>query len=211
LLDELFADDALPSQPDEAEARKKKKKKKRKRKAEEEEEEAAEGEQVAGQGQSKVIVVDGTGASQYDFTVATAASRKRFMSYKIGKAKDWTVEEEQDEEEDGPSNKELFMDFRAEVEALGAEALTGADRKEYQMKKLKLLGATMPKSQKVPISILRGMKAHLEKKNARWAQRAFCGLLTHSMLLCTLRSAGWTKRPRVCRCSTVLGPRRQAR
>ena len=36
-----------------------------------------------------------------------------------------------------------------------------------EMKKLKALGATMPKSQKVPISILRGMKAHLDKKNAR--------------------------------------------
>ena len=170
MFDELFEDDdALPGPSSDAGATKKKKKKKRKRKAEEEEEEnaAAEGEQAPPAGRGTVVVVDGTGSSQYDNATVGPNDRKRFMSYKIGKAKDWSVEEERDDETDEPSQKALFMDFRAEVEALGAAALTGVDKKEYEMKKLKALGATMPKSQKVPISILRGMKAHLDKKNAR--------------------------------------------
>lgn len=66
----------------------------------------------------------------------------------------------------------MFKNFRAEVEALGAAALDGADKKEYEARRLKALGASLPKSPKVPIHILKGMKEKMERKNYRLGQEA---------------------------------------
>ena len=94
-LDDLFNDDtvAVDQLGKKAETgATAKKKKKRKRNT------ISEGKQEpkpAAAASPSVIVVDGTGASQYDGATATTSSRRRFMSSKIAQGRDWEVKEEE--------------------------------------------------------------------------------------------------------------------
>eukprot|EP00802_Teleaulax_amphioxeia_P021925 Tamp_22323.p1 GENE.Tamp_22323~~Tamp_22323.p1 ORF type:complete len:326 (+),score=100.52 Tamp_22323:73-1050(+) len=64
-----------------------------------------------------------------------------------------------------------FVSTARIVEELGASRFEGRDKKQWELKRLKALGAKAPKNEKCPIFILKGMRAKAKEREAKQKAR----------------------------------------
>eukprot|EP01135_Chromosphaera_perkinsii_P010258 Nk52_evm1s2084 gene=Nk52_evmTU1s2084 len=137
--------------------------------------------------EKEVVVVTFQDPKSFADKNKKSVSRKEldlFMSSKIGnvhstpKAK---VDSFRRKKKGGNSNSKIesgnvgnveISSFAKDVESLGAIGLTGRARKEFEIRKLKELGASGPKNQKVPYHILKGMKRKEEERYQKQREKA---------------------------------------